>query len=172
MPDLVQVEAVFVIAGVQGGIVVQLILERRLHPRIRRLRAQHIRILAGEGGAAQAGRDPLCQNGTGGHAVEQQADAHRQSGNDADALFVPPDEIRALFHLLRRRFCGSLYRCGGALAGTDRSGVLLPDGPLLMPAGEGVAGELGVVLEVLLIQGVHIGLFQLPLRFRRFPVGL
>lgn len=172
--DLVQVEVVLVIAGVQAGIVVQLVLERRLHPGVCGLGPQHILVPAGVGGTAQRGQPALQQNGTGGHAVEQQADAGQKAEDDADALLVPNDEIGGVFGLLRRLFRGPggvLHGGGGGLAGLHRGGVLLLNGPLLLPAGEGVAGKLGVVVEVLLIQRVHVGLFQLPLRPCRLPVG-
>ena len=55
MSDLVQVKLVCVIAWVQGSVIVQLVFQRGLHPGVRGLRAQHIRVGGGIGGAAQPG---------------------------------------------------------------------------------------------------------------------
>ena len=63
---------------------------------------------------------------------------------------------------------------GGApagLRGTFGGGVLLFDLLFLLPAGQRIAGKLGIFLQRLLIKGVHIGLFQLPLGLSGLAVG-
>ena len=54
----------------------------------------------------------------------------------------------------------------GSLTGALGSGIFLFDGLLLLPAGNRIAGKLGIFLQRLLIQGVHIGLFQFLLGLR------
>lgn len=67
---------------------------------------------------------------------------------------------------------GGGLSCGSpGLTGPPSGGILLFDSLFLPPAGDGIAGKLGILPQALLIQGVDIGLFQLPLRRGRLPVG-
>ena len=90
---------------------------------------------------------------------------------------MPPGKIRRLTALFRRRLCrlgrvrGSLPHGGGGLSGAAGGGILPLDSLLLLPAGKWAAGKAGVLLQALLIQGIEIGLFQLPLRRSRLAVG-
>src|SRR5699024_9925799 len=72
------------------------------------------------------------------------------------------------------RLAGGLRSLGsipGSLTGALGGGVLLFNLLFLLPARNRVAGKLGVLLQRLLIQGVHVGLFQPPLRLGRLAVG-
>ena len=64
--------------------------------------------------------------------------------------------------------------CGipGSLTSALGGSVFLFDGLFLLPAGNGVAGKLGIFPQGLLIQGVYIGLFQLLLGLGCLAVGL
>lgn len=176
VPDLVQVKVVFVV-GMGALVGVQVVLQLRLHPGIGVLRAQHGLVGGGIGGAGDAGHTALYQHGTGGHAVEEERDSQKQARSDQEALFVPPGKIRRLTALFRRRLCrlgrvrGSLPHGGGGLSGAAGGGILPLDSLLLLPAGKWAAGKAGVLLQALLIQGIEIGLFQLPLRRSRLAVG-
>ena len=168
MLDLVQIKMILVIS-VGAGVGVQIVLQISLHPGVSRLRAQHILVRAGESGTAHAGQQALRKNGTGGHAVEQQAGAQQQPDNDSDTLLVLPEEAHAVFGFLRSLFRGLggiLHGGGGTLTGTDVSGVLLLDSPLVLPAGEGITGKLGILPDMLLVEDVYIGLFQPPIFYQ------
>ena len=66
---------------------------------------------------------------------------------------------------------GGDFHCGvGALPGTHGGRILLLDGLFLPPAGQRIAGKLGIILNVLLVQQVDVRLFQTALRLRRRPV--
>ena len=69
---------------------------------------------------------------------------------------------------------GFLRGTGGGpagLRGPFGGGVLLFDLLFLLPAGQRVAGRLGIFLQRLLVQCIDIGLFQLPLRLGCLAVG-
>ena len=63
VPDLVQVEVVFVV-GMGAFVGVQVVLQIRLHPGIGGLRAQHSLVGGGIGGPGDAGHAALHQHGT------------------------------------------------------------------------------------------------------------
>ena len=176
MADLVQVIAVFVI--VMGTLIaVQIALQLVFHPGVSRLRAQHSLITGGVGGAAHHRQNALRQHGAGGHPIEEDAHHQKQADHNEKALFVPPDKACGLFRFLCRLFCGlcrvlrSFDRGTGRLPRTFGGGVLFPDGSFLLPTGDWVTGKLGILPDMLLIQHIHIGLFQFSFRFCRLPVG-
>ena len=68
-------------------------------------------------------------------------------------------------------FCGA-GGISGSLTGAFGGSVFFFDSLFLLPAGKGVAGKLGIFSQGLLIQGVHIGLFQLLLGLGCLAVGL
>ena len=51
---------------------------------------------------------------------------------------------------------GGFHRKGGTMPGADSGGVLFPNGLLLPPAGQRIAGELRMVLDVLLVQQIDV----------------
>ncbi len=97
---------------------------------------------------------------------------------------MPHDKAACLFRFFFDRLCrlaglvrglGSmacgLCRMPSRLTGAFGGGIFLFDGLLLLPAGKGVAGKLGVLRQGLLVQGVDVCFFQLLLRPCRFAVG-
>ena len=68
-------------------------------------------------------------------------------------------------------FCGA-GGIPGSLTGALGSGIFLFNGLFLLPAGDGIAGELGIFSQRFLVQGVYIGLFQLLFCLCRLAVWL
>ena len=167
--DLIQVEAVFVIAGVQFGVVVNLILQIGLQRGVARLRPQHILIPAGVGTAAASPQQGLGQDGTGGHGVEKQHHHEKQRQDNEKSPLVPDDKSSRFPALLRRpsqgvgnALCRRFERTLRSLAGPPCLGVLPFDGLFLLPAGERVAAQLRVVPEGLPVEGVHLRPLRRP----------
>ena len=156
MPDLVQVEVVFVV-GMGTLVGVQVVLQLRLHPSIGGLRAQHGLVGRGIGGAGDARHAALHQHGTGGHAVEEERDYQKQARSNQKALFVPPRKVCRLTALFRRLLCrlgrvrGSLPNGGGGLTGAAGGGILPLDGLLLLPTRQRITRKAGVLFQALLI---------------------
>ena len=69
-------------------------------------------------------------------------------------------------------FFAVLAVISGSLTGALGGGIFLFNGLLLLPAGDRIAGKLGILPQGLLIQGVHVGLFQLLLGLGCLSVGL
>ena len=154
MADLIQLVAVRIIT-VGALKIIKIVPQLILHRRIRGLRPQHIRVSRGEGGEAQNRQPALYQCSTGGQDVEQQGQREEYGDDNTHNTPVPDKKCCGAPGFLSSPFCGpggTLHRGGGALAGADSGRVLFTDGPLLLPPGQGAAGKLGIVLDVLLVQ--------------------
>ena len=177
MLDLVQVEIVFVISGVQGLIIVQLILKLRLHSKVGRLRCQHIGIF-GEVGGSEHTADPAARHhGTGGYPAEQQGDAGADPHHQQDHLAVLLDEQDRFFCRLLRLDRGAFCGGGGILRFLFRVPYLLCvvalDTFLLQIPGDRVGGrQRRIVMERLLVKELRIGLDCRLFRLCRVPPGL
>ena len=177
MADHIQVIAVFVITWAAAFDVVDLRLQVRFFGGIFSLHRQHILIFGWVSGAGYNRANALAQHGTGRNGVHQQANNQKESQHDAEPFLVTHDIRARLLRLFLDRLSG-LAGLAGSLSGTPRSltgalggGIFLFNGLLLLPAGDWIAGQLGIFPQRLLIQGVDVGLFQLLLRFRGFAVG-
>ena len=152
--DSVQIVMVLVI--IVGTLkIVQAASQFILHRSIRGLRPQHIRVGRGERGDAQNRQPALYQCSTGGQDVEQQGQREEYGDDNTHNTPVPDKKCCGAPGFLSSPFCGpggTLHRGGGALAGADSGRVLFTDGPLLLPPGQGAAGKLGIILDVLLVQ--------------------
>ena len=178
MADHIQVVAVFVITGVTAFNIVDLSLQLSFLGRIISFHRQHFRVIGGIGSAGDHGTDALRHHGAGGHGIEQQTEDQENCTRNQKPLFMAHDKCTCLL-------CFFLYCPGGlsgglcsfgsipsSLTGVFSGCILLFDGLLLLPAGKGIAGKLGIFLQRLLIQGADIGLFQLTLGLGCFAVGL
>ena len=178
MPDHVEVVAVLVIPRMAAFDVVDLGLQRRFLGSVVRLHRHQLRVIRRIGGAGHHRTDALRHHGAGGHGVEQHTDQQEDRARNQKALFVAHDESPGLLCLFLDRLGGlaGLLGCAcgvpGSLTGALGGSVFLFDGLLLLPAGNGVAGKLGIFPQGLLIQGVHIGLLQLLLGLGCLAVGL
>ena len=178
MPDHIQVIAVLVIPRMAAFDVVDLGLQRRFFGSVVGLHRHQLRIIRRVGGAGHHGTDTLRHHGAGGHGVEQHTDQQEDRARNQKALFVVHDKRARLLCLFLDRLGGlaGLLGCAcgipGSLTGALGGSVFLFDGLFLLPAGDGVAGKLGIFPQGLLIQGVHIGLLQLLLGLGRLAVGL
>ena len=178
MPDHIQVVAVLVIPRMAAFDVVDLGLQRRFLGSVVGLHRHQLRVIRRIGGAGHHRTDALCHHGAGGHGIEQHTDQQEDRARNQKALFVAHDECPGLLCLLFDRLGGlaGLLGCAcgvpGSLTGALGGSVFLFDGLLLLPAGNGVAGKLGIFPQGLLIQGVYIGLLQLLLGLGCLAVGL
>ena len=158
--------------------VVDLGLQRRFLGSVVRLHRHQLRVIRRIGGAGHHRTDALRHHGAGGHGVEQHTDQQEDRASNQKALFVAHDKRARLLCLFLDRLGGlaGLLGCAcgipGSLTGALGGSVFLLDGLFLLPAGDGVAGKLGIFPQGLLIQGVHIGLLQLLLGLGCLTVGL
>ena len=173
MPDHIKVIAVLVIPRMAAFDVVDFGLQRRFLGSVVRLHRHQLRVIRRIGGAGNGRTDALRHHGAGGHGVEQQADEKKNRAYKQKAFFMAHNKCSGLLCLFLNGFCslaGSFGSSSGGVSGALGGGVFLFDGLFLLPAGNGVAGKLGIFPQRLLIQGVHIGLFQLLLRLCRLAV--
>ena len=177
MADGIQIKAVFIIAGVQGLIVVQFILKVRLQSRIGRLRRQHIRVLGKIGGQEHAAHAGAAHHGAGGHPAEQKPHAGADPYHQQDHPAVPADEHHGFF---RRLLCapGCALRSGRRILRrfpglAHLFGIVPLDTLFLQIPGNRVGGGQGrIIMERLLVEEIGICPDRSPFRFRRVPPGL
>ena len=176
--DFIQVKMVFIVSRMQSLIVIQLVLQICLHLCIGRFRTQHICVLTGICCGCQGGNRPLEQYGTRGQAAQKHGENQEKGNGNAKALPVTPDKFPSLFDFLSGLFCSRsgvfrrFCRSSSSLPGMFGSGILLFNSLLLLPAGNRIAGKLGIFLQGLLIQSVDICFFQPLLRLCCFTVRL
>ena len=157
MPDHIQIIAVFVISRMAAFDVVDLGLQRRFLGGIVGLHCDKFRVIRWIGRAGNGRTNALRHHGAGGHGVEQQADEQKNCAHKQKAFFVAHNKCSGLLCLFLNGFCGlaGLF-CGaggipGSLTGVLGNDVFLFDGLFLLPAGDGIAGKLGIFPQRLLI---------------------
>ena len=91
------------------------------------------------------------------NGIHQEADHQKEGQDDASPFLVAHDKRTRLLCLFLDGFCrlaglaGSLGGTPGSLTGALGGGILLFNGLFLLPAGEGIAGKLGIFPQRLLI---------------------
>ena len=162
----VQIKVVLIV--VMGAFVgVEVALKLCFHRAILRFRAQHIGILRWIGAGRDPGADAIHQHRAGGQTVEQKRQHQQNRGGNGKAAPVLPHIFASFLSL----FSGFFRGLGGILCRLCRSlrrlivlgsGILLLNGLLLLPFGNGIAG--GAVDLCFLLERVNVGSLQFFLR--------
>ena len=185
MADVVQIIAVFVIAGVQAFVVVKLMLQVGLQIRIGGFGPQHIVVL-GQIGRGRKPRPGAAKHGGAGLQAAHNQQEHEAHAADQQRPFPVTDkERRPLFAFLG----GFLGGCGAGLrrlgGGSRRALCRLACGPrclgvvpldfLLLPEpGHGIAHrlrQLRVIPQRFLVDILGVGGNGFPFRLGCGPVG-
>ena len=151
MPNHSQVIPILVIPWMAAFDVVDLGLQRRFFGGIVGLHSYQLRVIRRIGGAGNNRTNSLAQYRAGGHGIEQHTDHQEDGTHHKEPFFMAHDKRARLLGLLLDRLGGlaGLLGCAGgvsgSLTGALGGSVFLLDGLLLLPAGNGVAGKLGVL---------------------------
>ena len=185
MADVVQIVAVFVIAGVQAFVVVKLMLQVSLQIRVGGFGPQHIVVL-GQIGRGRKPRPGAAKHGGAGLQAAHNQQEHEAHAADQQRPFPVTDkERRPLFAFLGGFLggCGAgLRRLGGGsrralcrlACGPRCSGVVTLDFLFLPEPGNGIAHrlrQLRVIPQRFLVDILGVGGNGFPFRLGCGPVG-
>ena len=169
MPDFIRFHDIFVIARMIAFIVIHLILQLPFLFGIRPFSGTNVRFFRGVCADDDGFQYGLNQWGTGLQAGKQHQEHCAQGQNQqdrrmtADAFHCFSSGIADLLRCFLCALCCTLN--SSAMRASFGCGIFPANGTLLLPPGIGIAGELRVLLLVLLFHHTDIGFAQAFFRF-------
>ena len=175
MPDLIRLDMILIIAGMVALIVIHFILQLPLLFRVDTLSGPDILFLSGIGAYDDGFQYGLRQRRTCLEAAHDDQ-KHTAQGEDQQDGRMTADDLNGFPGGIADLFCSllSVLRCvlyGSAAFPALGCGVFPANGTLLLPAGIGIAGELRMLLPVLLFHHTDVSLIQPLFRFFQPLVG-
>ena len=175
MPDLICLDMILIVPGMVALIVIHLVLQLSLLFRVDTLSSPDILFLCGIGADHNGLQHGLRQRRTRLETAHDDQE-HAAQGEDQQDGRMTADDLNGFPGGIADLFCSllSVLRCvlyGSAAFPALGCGVFPANGTLLLPAGIGIAGELRMLLPVLLFHHADIGLIQTLFRFLQPLIG-